>query len=208
MTEAPRRHISLGRVWEYPAPYAELLMHRVEEQFERAMLQVYGLRPDRSTGKPGKRRDLILHPVDYMIDWIGEPPSGLCEHEPCARRRVAEFGPDRGQRDTDVFENLTIVAGDWERICHGIVPAGLLGPEASAAERGVRKLRRDGKRAAILSALEVLTALPEWPDLRDGERCRRVEQHLGKPSEWCTLRTLGRAITDFESRPQPGVASV
>jgi len=47
-----------------------------------------------------------------------------------------------------------------------------------------RNPRRNWTRHEIIKALPSLTTANDWSKLSDGERCRRVEQHLNKPSEW------------------------
>src|SRR4051794_36519860 len=163
MQRRPQQHVSLGVVWEQAPPHGEQLMARIEEEFQACTLQVYGLRAHRQDGISQKTREPVLHPIDYEIDWIGLPPTGLCEHEPCARRRAGEFSADRRDRDTDVFINLTVTAEDWGRICRAALPTDLLDPFLSVAPSrpSPRKPRRDGKRNEIIKAMPALISAPD-----------------------------------------------
>jgi hypothetical protein len=57
-----------------------------------------------------------------------------------------------------------------------------------------RRRRRHEKRPQIEEAVRALAGLEAWENSPDGQRCAQVEEYLNKPSGWCTLRTLQRAI--------------
>jgi hypothetical protein len=72
-------------------------------------------------------------------------------------------------------------------------------PTSGAAKNAkVKSRRRNETRYEIKSALPALFGEPDWAKLSDGERCGRIEKHLGKEPGWCKLRTARRAIKAFE----------
>jgi hypothetical protein len=62
------------------------------------------------------------------------------------------------------------------------------------APKKERKVRRDEKRPEIARAVADLKDSKEWQEASDKKRCRMVEGQLGKPRDWCSPRTLRRAM--------------
>ena len=110
---------------------------------------------------------------------------------PSARRLLAEWFAGALSSTGDALGALAPMSSSAE------APASKQeGLPEKAAHSKSRKTRRDEKRPAIAKAVASLDGLEVWEQSSDKERCELVERQLEKPSGWCTLRTLRRAIAD------------
>jgi hypothetical protein len=62
-----------------------------------------------------------------------------------------------------------------------------------------RRARRNEKRGEIHRAIVALRFESDWSAISDKDRCRQIENYLGKTPGWCTVITLRRTIAAFES---------
>jgi hypothetical protein len=110
--------VLIGKVWELPSYLAESFIPAFKAEFSSKAVPTSGLRRSRTKGR--ETRKLIRHPMDYKIDWIGTfPTGGLCDYEPCARRRKDPLAPsitDRKDYWEDIYRNLAIPEAHWDRL--------------------------------------------------------------------------------------------
>ncbi len=76
-----------------------------------------------------------------------------------------------------------------------------------AVLRKARKRRSDETRPLIKEAIRVLQTSRDWTSIGDGERCRRVEEHLKKPTGWCKPRSFGRAKKEITVEEPAGTGT-
>ena len=85
-------------------------MAEIERLFRDAQVQILGRRPEKVD------RELIALPIDYEIDWLGQPSlRGTDYCEPRASRPV-DLNAWRKDHDRDVFEDLAIPRAQWNQI--------------------------------------------------------------------------------------------
>ena len=100
----------------------------------------------------------------------------------------------------DLHRNVQYQTGDIDRICRREPHPGLNRVADQPKVRRERKLRHDEKRPEIAKAVAALIDTADWEKSKLKERCRLVDQQLGKAPGWCPDYTLRRALADRDRR--------
>jgi hypothetical protein len=150
---------------------------------------------DRSEYSPrkGRKRRLLIYRLAIARCWP-EKPAGLPGGQVDATSAQLRTGTreDKSVRPSAPLEPK--IAAEGVGIAHRVDPL--------ETRTRARRPRRDEKRQEIIQAIAALSRSTKWDESTDKERCGLVEEQLGKPKNWCTLRTLRRAIADAQAAGQ------
>jgi hypothetical protein len=75
----------------------------------------------------------------------------------------------------------------------------LTGDGGAASQEAKPKASRRRKLDPTIDAITALKDAPDWETLRVDDRMTRIEQHLKKPTGWCSRSTYNRAMDECSS---------